>query len=192
MFMYGVLHAVWLTAPPNKKPAVRMAAWVNKITDYAYTFFPNAHRLQQCGAPFVSRALPTSLNIVMVPRMAMLRKVLLPAAAIVVSCSVVFLHSPRAAAADDEIRAQYSSLRSTVSSVSGADQNLHHHHALSIEGPEEGKGYRRGLMTFGVPSEGLLLAVANSDEDEIDGLGHEDAATEDFTHWHKRLLPLNA
>ncbi|CAM9577491.1 unnamed protein product [Scytosiphon promiscuus] len=61
---------------------------------------------------------------------------------------------------------------------------------------EGGEGHRRALMTAGVPGEGLLLVVANSDEDAVDEFGDVEYAPPGDGHrkenkWHKDLLPLD-
>eukprot|EP00903_Cladosiphon_okamuranus_P007707 g7469.t1 len=52
-----------------------------------------------------------------------------------------------------------------------------------------GEARRRALRAIGVPGEGLLLAVANSDEDAIDEFGHEGGVDESIAH--KDLFPVN-
>ncbi|CAB1098733.1 unnamed protein product [Ectocarpus sp. CCAP 1310/34] len=57
----------------------------------------------------------------------------------------------------------------------------------------EGEGQRRSLVTGGVPGEGLLLVVANSDADAIDEFGDEgiEFPPPEERGWHKKLLPPN-
>lgn len=66
------------------------------------------------------------------------------------------------------------------------------HELRPLEGEGAGEARRRALRTVGVPGEGLLLAVANSDEDAIDGFGHDkDADAVDGFIPHKDLFPFN-
>ncbi|CAN0143504.1 unnamed protein product, partial [Ectocarpus sp. 12 AP-2014] len=57
----------------------------------------------------------------------------------------------------------------------------------------EGEGQRRSLVTGGVPGEGLLLVVANSDADAVDEFGDEgiEFPPPEERGWHKKLLPPN-
>lgn len=57
----------------------------------------------------------------------------------------------------------------------------------------EGEGQQRSLVTGGVPGEGLLLVVANSDADAIDEFGDEgiEFPPPEERGWHKKLLPPN-
>lgn len=66
------------------------------------------------------------------------------------------------------------------------------------DGEDLVKESSRALLTAGVPGEGLLLAVANSDEDVVAWEGVESTTGEDQggskkhgRHWHKALQPLN-
>lgn len=57
-------------------------------------------------------------------------------------------------------------------------------------GEEDQDVRRRALRTAGVPGEGLLLAVANSDEDAIDEFGHDEQQVF-LPMSHKDIFPIN-
>lgn len=61
-------------------------------------------------------------------------------------------------------------------------------------GGQRAEEAHRGLLTAGVPGEGLLLAEINSDEAAVDEFGDgiaSDSPNRDGMHAHKPLIPLN-
>ncbi|CAN0127119.1 unnamed protein product [Pylaiella littoralis] len=123
----------------------------------------------------------------MTPRKATLRKVLSATAVMAFFCSMALLLC--STCNNDHHQVVRYLRRSSASFVSAANENMPHR-GQWVGGLEEGNREHRNLVTMGVPGEGLLLAVANSDEDAIDEFGYQDTAED--PHWHKRLLPLNA
>lgn len=118
----------------------------------------------------------------------MLRKVLSAAVTVLAfSVAILLFFNSRSEGTTSAVRSGH--LRSSAPSISVAGENFHQDE-LWIEVHGEGRDHR-SLMNVGIPGEGLLLAVANSDRDAIDEFGHEDAATDD-SHWHKPLLPVNS
>lgn len=109
----------------------------------------------------------------------LLRKALLLAAIVLACCVAVSVVGPE---------------NSTTASSSGTSFNPPEDHRGHQQGLwPGGEGQRRSLVTGGVPGEGLLLVVANSDADAIDEFGDEgiEFPPPEARGWHKKLLPPN-
>lgn len=127
----------------------------------------------------------------MITRQVMLRKVL-PAAAVVVCCFTALTLETRSAVENAPLSSvrpateQGLKLPMWTSDLEKLDRQREEEEARRLE--EEERVRRRALTAVGMPAEGLLLAVANSDADAVDEFGHEPSFS---PGWHKDLLPMN-
>ena len=117
----------------------------------------------------------------MVPRAVLLRRALLAVAA--VCCAVALAFAPRSVQLDVRTAEPEAASLKPMLWTSQPEKE----HKVRPE-EEDQRVRRRALRTVGVPGEGLLLAVANSDEDAVDEFGHEPAF---LPVSHKHLFPMN-
>lgn len=153
---------------------------------------PLVHRFSVCVHTLLSQhSLLIPYCAAMISRTALFHKVLPAVAA--VCCLSALAFTPRSAvqlaAASEPEQQLFLSL--WTSNVERGDRRLEEQDESSRlrgEEEEEEEAGRRALRTIGVPGEGLLLAVANSDEDAVDEFGHEEHFS---STWHKDLFPVN-
>lgn len=116
----------------------------------------------------------------MVSRAVLLRRVLAAAAA--VCCIAALTFTPRSL----QLATEPETVAVTFTPLLWTSQLEKEHKVQPQE--EDQEVHRRALRTVGVPGEGLLLAVANSDEDAVDEFGHEQSF---LPIPHKDLFPTN-
>lgn len=101
---------------------------------------------------------------------------------------------------DGDVDNYYLSLRTTITATAAQPEGYSSFPLGDRDGAENVDESGRALFTAGVPGEGLLFAVANSDEDVVawDGVesteegGQEQGGSNRHSrHWHKVLQPLN-
>eukprot|EP00752_Nemacystus_decipiens_P012021 g10656.t1 len=119
----------------------------------------------------------------MMSRVKLLRRVF-PAVA-VVCCVVALAFTPRSLQLVSEPETAAASFKPLLWT---SQIEKEQHKIVRPEEEDQDDVRRRALRTVGVPGEGLLLAVANSDEDAVDEFGHEPPF---LPMSHKDLIPMN-
>lgn len=130
-------------------------------------------------SPVPLSLVPSLLPAAMVSRAVLLSRVLCAVAALYCITALVFAPGSVRLATEAETR----SFPLLWTSQLEKEHNIR-------PGEEDQDVRRRALRTAGVPGEGLLLAVANSDEDAIDEFGHDEQQVF-LPMSHKDIFPLN-